>query len=203
VEAACVVTPNLLTFQLIMGYDVLETYIPTNNTTGVDALWAEWNTCPDSCTPIVMGDLNISFKHPREEREEAITDLLDEIKLVDLSCKFCLLQCWLQLARRRWAWWQKRTGRWNHSQPDYIIAREGNIWYFRKVAFYRRWSMTQTIVCHYNFTRKEDAMVDSILLLQTMPSSAAPTQAAQQIDPHLQGTETNVRQSQPPKQGRE
>jgi hypothetical protein len=26
-------------------------------------------------------------------------------------------------------------GRWHHSQPDYIMAREGDIWYFRKVAF--------------------------------------------------------------------
>ncbi len=109
VEAACVVTPNLLTFQLVMGYKwfyVMGIYIPPNNTTGVDALWAAWHACPDGCAPIVMGDLNINFDHPRDEREEAIADLLDEINLVDLTCKFCLRQCWLQLARR-WTWWQK------------------------------------------------------------------------------------------------
>jgi hypothetical protein len=61
--------------------------------------------------------------------------LLDKIHLVDLSCKFCLRQCWLQSARRRWTWQQKRTGRWHHSPPDYIMAREGNIWYFWKVTF--------------------------------------------------------------------
>ncbi len=61
--------------------------------------------------------------------------MLDEINLVDSSCKFCLRQCQLQSARRRWTWWQKQMGRWHHSQPDYIMAREGNIWYFRKVAF--------------------------------------------------------------------
>jgi hypothetical protein len=82
-----------------------------------------------------MGDLNTSFGHPRDEREEAIANLLDEINLVDSSCKFCLWQCWLQSARRRWTWRQKWTGRWHHSQPDYIMAREGDIWYFRKVAF--------------------------------------------------------------------
>jgi hypothetical protein len=82
-----------------------------------------------------MGDLNISFKHPHDKREEAIANLLDEINLVDLSCKFCLWQCWLQSARRRWTWRQKQTGRWHPSQPDYIMAREGDIWYFRKVAF--------------------------------------------------------------------
>jgi hypothetical protein len=67
VEVACVVTPNLLTFQLVMGYKrfyVMGTYIPPNNTKGVDALRAAWNACPDGCAPIVMGDSNISFKHP-------------------------------------------------------------------------------------------------------------------------------------------
>jgi hypothetical protein len=42
VEAACVVTPNLLTFQLITGYErfyVMGIYIPPNDATGVDALW--------------------------------------------------------------------------------------------------------------------------------------------------------------------
>jgi hypothetical protein len=138
VEAACIVTPNLLTFQLVTGYKrfyVMGTYIPPNDTTGVDALWAAWNACPDGCALIVMGGLNISFKHPRDGREEAIADLLDEINLVDLSCNFCLRRCWLQSARRRWTWQQKQTGRWHHSQPDYIMAREGNIRYFWKVAF--------------------------------------------------------------------
>jgi hypothetical protein len=108
VEAARVVTPNLLTFQLIMGYKrfyVMGTYTPSNDTTGVDALWAAWNACPDSCIPIIMGDLDISFEHPCDKREKAITNLLDEINLIDLSQKFCLWQCWLQLARRRWTWW--------------------------------------------------------------------------------------------------
>jgi hypothetical protein len=133
-----VVTPNLLTFQLVTGYKrfyVMGISIPLNDTTGVDALRAAWNTCPDSCAPIVMGDLNTSFEHPCDRQEEAIADLLDEINLVDLSRKFCLRQCWMQSARRRWTWRQKRTGRWHHSQPDYIMAREGDIWYFRKVAF--------------------------------------------------------------------
>jgi hypothetical protein len=93
VEAACMVTPNLLTFQLVTGYErfyVMGIYIPPNNTMGVDALRAAWNACPDGCAPIIMGDLNTSFEHPCNKREEAIANLLDEINLVDLSCKFCL-----------------------------------------------------------------------------------------------------------------
>ena len=41
----------------------------------------------------------------------------------------------MQSSRWRWTWHQKRLGRWHCSQPDYILAREGNIWYFWKVAF--------------------------------------------------------------------
>jgi hypothetical protein len=138
VKVACVVTPNLLTFQLVTGYErfyAMGVYIPPNNTTGVNVLRAAWHACPDGCAPIVTGDLNINFKHPRDEREEAIADLLDKINLIDLTCKFCLRQCWLQSARRRWTWQQKQMGRWHHSQPDYIMAQEGNIWYFWRVAF--------------------------------------------------------------------
>ncbi len=90
------VTPNLLTFQLITGYErlyVMGIYIPPNDTTGVDALRATWNTCPDGCALIVMGDLNTSFEHPCNEQEKAIANLLDVINLIDLSCKFCLRRC--------------------------------------------------------------------------------------------------------------
>ena len=82
VEAATAVTPNLLTFQLVTGYErfyVMGIYIPPNDTTGVDALRTAWAACPANCTLLIMGDLNINFEHPRDAREEDIADLLDEI----------------------------------------------------------------------------------------------------------------------------
>ncbi len=138
VEAATVVTANHLTFQLITGYErfyVMGMYIPPNDTTGVDALQRAWEACPADCVLLVMGDLNVNFEHPRDARKEDIADLMDEINLVDSSCKFCLRQCWLESTKRRWTWRHKQTGRWHYSQPDYILAREGNIRYFWKVAF--------------------------------------------------------------------
>ena len=54
VEAARVVTPNLLTFQLVTGYTefyLMGIYIPPNDTTGVDALRSAWGTCPVDCIP--------------------------------------------------------------------------------------------------------------------------------------------------------
>jgi hypothetical protein len=93
VEAAKIVTPNLLTFQLVMGYKgfyMMGTYIPPNDTMGVDALCEAWALCPANCIPLVQGDLNVNFEHPRDAQEEQIIDLLDEINLVDTSQKFAL-----------------------------------------------------------------------------------------------------------------
>jgi hypothetical protein len=93
VEVACIVTPNLLTFQLITDVErfyVMGIYIPPNDSLGVNDLRAAWNSCPADCVPLILGDLNINFKHPQDYREEAIADLVDEINLVDASWKFAL-----------------------------------------------------------------------------------------------------------------
>ena len=98
------VTANLLTFQLVTGYErfyVMGTYIPPNDTTGVDALRRAWEACPADCVPLVMGNLNIDFEHPHIAREEDIADMLDKINLVDLSCKFLLRRCRMQSTKRR------------------------------------------------------------------------------------------------------
>ncbi len=61
------------------------TYIPPNETTGVDVLRAAWALCPTNCIPLVLGYLNINFEHHQDAREEQITDLLDKINLVNTS----------------------------------------------------------------------------------------------------------------------
>ena len=91
VEATRILTPNLLTFQLVTGderYYCMGVYIPPNDIMGVEDLRSAWDACPDGCIPIVLGDLNINFQDPRDEREEQIVDLLDEINLIDTSRRF-------------------------------------------------------------------------------------------------------------------
>jgi hypothetical protein len=60
-------------------------YIPPNDTMGVDALCEAWALCPANYVPLVLGDLNVNFEHPRDVPEEQIIDLLDKINLVDTS----------------------------------------------------------------------------------------------------------------------
>jgi hypothetical protein len=140
VEAAQILTPNLLTFQLVTGNErhyCMGVYIPPNNIMGEEDLRSAWDACPYGCIPIVLGDLNINFQDPRNDREEQIVDLLNEINLIDMSRRFAPRRPKRLQNRARWTWWQKREGRTHYSQPDYIMAREGDRRRFWTVGF--RW----------------------------------------------------------------
>ena len=82
VESVCVVTLNLLTFQFVTGHErfySMGIYIPPTDTIGVEDLHGACKACPAGCIPIVLGDLNIDFRDPRNEREELIVDFLDDM----------------------------------------------------------------------------------------------------------------------------
>jgi hypothetical protein len=59
-------------------------YIPPNCMTGLDDLQVAWEVCPADCTPLVVGDLNICFEDPADNRADAIVDLLEEININNL-----------------------------------------------------------------------------------------------------------------------
>jgi hypothetical protein len=138
VEAVTIVSPNLLTFQLVTGeerYFVMGAYIPLADTTGVDDLRTAWAARPANCKPLLVGDLNIDFRTPRTQREEIIADFLDEINVVDTSRRFIQRKGRRQGPGAQWTWRQRRGGRWYHSQPDYIMARGVDTKAFRSVGF--------------------------------------------------------------------
>jgi hypothetical protein len=59
VEAVSIVSPNVLTFQLVTGgvqFFVMGAYIPPADTTGVDDLRDAWDKCPANCKPLLLGD---------------------------------------------------------------------------------------------------------------------------------------------------
>jgi hypothetical protein len=91
VEAVRPLTLNLMSFQLVMGeerYYIMGIYIPPNCTSGVDNLRVAWEACPADCTPLVVGDLNIWFEDPANDRADAIVNLLEEINTTNLSHNF-------------------------------------------------------------------------------------------------------------------
>jgi hypothetical protein len=57
VEAGYIVSPNVLIFKLITREDrffVIDAYIPSADTTGVDDLRAAWAKCPQTCKPVLL-----------------------------------------------------------------------------------------------------------------------------------------------------
>jgi hypothetical protein len=47
-------------------------YISPNCIMGVDDFRLAWEACPADCTPLVVGDLNIRFEDPADNRADAI-----------------------------------------------------------------------------------------------------------------------------------
>jgi hypothetical protein len=67
--------------------------------------------CPAEYTPLVVGDLNILFEDPTDDKvDAAIIDLLEEFNITDLSCKFIPRQCSQQLQQARWTFHMWRGG---------------------------------------------------------------------------------------------
>jgi hypothetical protein len=112
-------------------------YIPPTDTMGVEDLRAAWEACPESCIPLVLGNLNINFSNPQNKREEIICNLLNNINLVDTSRQFKPRRPRKQSTRAQWTWRQKREGRIHYLQPDYIFARERDVRQLRNIGF--RW----------------------------------------------------------------
>jgi hypothetical protein len=84
---------NLMSFQLVTGnerYFIMGIYIPPNCTTGLADLRVACKACPADCTPLVVGDLNIWFEDPADDRADTIVDLLEEINTTNLSHNFYL-----------------------------------------------------------------------------------------------------------------
>jgi hypothetical protein len=127
VESAKILSPNLLTFQFVTGderFYCMGIYLPPTDTMGVEDLRAAWEACPEGCMPLVLGDLNVNFSEPRDERDKVIRDFIDDIDLLDAA---------------RWTWRQKREGKLHYSQPDYVMARDRDCRRFRSVGF--RWPL--------------------------------------------------------------
>ena len=78
---------------------------------GVEAFWAAWEACPEGCMPLILGDLNVNFVKPRDELDEVICNLIDDVDLVDASRRYTPCRPRRQLTRARWTWRQKREGK--------------------------------------------------------------------------------------------
>jgi hypothetical protein len=131
-----------MSFQLVTGdkrFYVMGIYTPPNCTLGVDNCRVAWEACPADYTPLIVGDLNIWFEDPANDRADVIIDLLEEINTTNLSCNFLPQGCSQQL---QWACWNFRMQRgreWCYLQSNYLLGNERINKRLRRVALCLPW----------------------------------------------------------------
>ena len=115
---------NVITCQMVTGhgrYYLIGCYLPPSDTTVADDMEKAIEACPRTCTPLLLGDLNINFEHPRDPRDEKVAEILDAYDFLDTTR--CFRQHCQYNAKGRWTWRQRWEGRWISSQPDYLMGR--------------------------------------------------------------------------------
>jgi hypothetical protein len=129
---------NIFIFQLVprdKQIYVIGVYIPSNCTRRIEDLRRAGETCPAGCKLLVMGDLNLNVRFPRDKCEEVIVNLLNETNLVNTSCRFWLQTPSWTATRAQWTWSQKWGTTQYYSQPDYILAHMTERGIFKGVGF--------------------------------------------------------------------
>jgi hypothetical protein len=118
-------SPNVLSFVIVTGgqrFYAVGCYIPPNDRSMLTALVQAWNECPSGYTPLLLGDLNVNLRTPRDDRDEQIAEAVEDVMgLCDLSKHFH--QRSRGLIQGRWTWRMRRGGRWISSQCDYFLGR--------------------------------------------------------------------------------
>ena len=127
--------PNVLTFVLVTGscqFFAVGCYIPPNDLSTLTAIEQAWNKCPRGHVPLLIGDLNVNLRSPRDERDEQIAEVVEDVMgLTDLSRHF--LQRSRGSVRGRWTWRMRRGRRWVSSQCDYVLGRATDHGKYRSV----------------------------------------------------------------------
>ena len=74
--------PNVLSFVIVTGsqrFYIVECYILPTNLNTLPQVKQALNECPKGHTPLLIGDLNIKFRTPRDERDERITEVAEDV----------------------------------------------------------------------------------------------------------------------------
>jgi hypothetical protein len=120
--------PNVLSFVIVTGsqrFYIVGCYILPTNLNTLPQVKQALNECPKGHTPLLIGDLNIKFRTPRDERDERITEVAEDVcGLTNLFKHF--RQQSRGHTQGRWTWRMRRGRRWVTSQCDYFLGRATN-----------------------------------------------------------------------------
>jgi hypothetical protein len=81
--------PNVLTFVLVTGsyqFFAVGCYIPPNGLSTLTTIEQAWNECPRGHIPLLLGDMNVNLRSPRDERDKQIAEVVEDVMgLTNLS----------------------------------------------------------------------------------------------------------------------
>jgi len=69
--------PNVLSFELQTGEDryfIVGAYIAPSEISALADVDKAWAQCPKECKPMLIGDLNVNLREPRNERDVAVAE---------------------------------------------------------------------------------------------------------------------------------
>ncbi len=116
--------PNMLSFVIVTGsqrFYAVGCYIPPTNLSTLPQVKQALNKCLQGYTPLLIGDLNVNLRTPRDERDEQIAEVVGDVcGLTNLSKHFC--QRSRGHTRGRWTWRMRRGRRWATSQCEYFLG---------------------------------------------------------------------------------
>ncbi len=92
IEESKICSPNVLSFKLVTGkmrFYVMVAYLPPSDP-GIALMHVElaWKECPNGCKLILLGNLNAIILFPRDERQDAITEMCNSMALLSMSDQF-------------------------------------------------------------------------------------------------------------------
>ena len=106
-------SPNMLSFMIVMGGQQLcavGCYILPNNLNMLPHIVQALNECPLGHTPILLGNLKVNLRAPRDNRDKQIAKTVEDVMgLCDLSKHF--LQRSHGMTQGRWMWRMRRDRR--------------------------------------------------------------------------------------------
>ena len=118
--------PNVVSFQIKTGelrYSFVGAYIPPDDDETCEHIDQALRRFQSSKRLFLLGDLNMRFENPRDEREHEILDVLMNYGLINLAKHFSQRKRW----RAGWTWYQKTVDGPRTAVCDYILANDRRI----------------------------------------------------------------------------
>jgi hypothetical protein len=120
-------------------------YVPPNNLSTLTTVKQAWNKCPRGHTPILLGNLKVNLRAPRDEGEERIAKAVEDVRRYGSGRSFQTFPSVIPLNNMgEMALRMRRGSRWICSQCDYFLCWVTNCRKFCSTLIVTTWFIVQS-----------------------------------------------------------